>query len=839
MKTSEVRALADIRRQSAELVRAARALTPAGKSPPPELEDIRREAEGAMTRGEGNAVRELSDHERAWRERVVSFSIASPRYAAYLLAHIAKLKQMIGGPFDSELAEAKAVLARAKSSPTTPSDLLANAVILGIARRAAAGKRVSAAELARMVAGNETLLRDSALILAEAERASFLGALPKETHAVYSARMDRELASVLKGNTEGERGTEQGRSATARAESALEEALEMPRKDMLGVVKLLSQTLADLDEADVKRLLARLGAEGLKSAENAQKERWKISQVARIVKTLADIDVNKGGMLTMRFLAKAAVPERIFVFFCAKLVQAGYLTSKLMPHLGDKKALPVLRRLVREHPSQFNTIIDTVSSPAVKNFDIVNDEGVLFQALTELDAITPIIFNRYRTSDPAARSELARKLKEVRPKFFRNMPISDILDRKDRDILAEMVYLAYKPVNMSFEKVQALMRNLEDRTGDIGGYRFPAEGYDFALASGKTATLKRGESLDLSRLRAHKQLFSATYPEGEEATKKFGELLVGFAKGGALNPKDERSYHEGLSTVLGILNRDEMVQRFVQSFPSVSEANGYEYATQLEELWNIYFRDNYADRLKNFLGANPTVEGQLAKILTNPPRQEMFKKRLGPAAEQIAWNKLADKGEISKLLTLYINASMLGAVRADINKTLKKFKLEGAASGASVGNLKAYVSKNIGSFFAKASAGICTSEDIPLWKDEEHFHINIVENDEYVRANVQAYVVDIGRKKALLLRGFNPNSDFLKRIDAGAFCDKMLEVARQFATDNQFSSVYISEQGGWHALSNREQIGSYLVKKYHRVDNRVSYSRKVASSHSISDIYKV
>ena len=178
-------------------------------------------------------------------------------------------------------------------------------------------------------------------------------------------------------------------------------------------------------------------------------------------------------------------------------------------------------------------------------------------------------------------------------------------------------------------------------------------------------------------------------------------------------------------------------------------------------------------------------------------------------------------------------------MRTEVNKGLKKFSVVGTASGASVGNLKAYVSKNIGSFFAKASAGICTAEDVPLWNDEEHFHINIVENDEYVRANIQAYIIGIGQKKALLLRGFNPNSDFLKRIDVGAFCEKALDVAREFARENGLESVYISEQGGWHALSNREQIGSYLVKKYHKAGNRVSYSRKVASSHSISEMYKV
>lgn len=840
-REGQVKEFADIRRQSAELVRAARTFTPRGMPPPPELEDIHQEAEGVMTEGEGYAVREL-EHEQEMRARVETFTAAVPRYAAYLLVHIAKLKQMVNAPFTEDVDGAKKLLARASGAPASVSDLLPHAVILGIARRAAEGKSIKASELAHMVQENESLLVDSALVLAEAERTAFFSALPAHKHVVYSARMDREVAKVLKGGAEPS-ASEQIQSAKARAETEIQDALNVPQKDMIPIVKLLAQTISDLDAEDGKRILSRLGAEGLKSAENAHKERWKISEVARIVKTLSDIDVNRGGMLAMRFLAKAAVPERLFIYFCAKLMQTGYLTAKLMPYLGDKGAFPVLRRLVRDYPSQFNTIIDTVSDPVVKNFNFVKDADIMFHALQDLDAITPIIFNRYRTADAAGRKELSGKLKEIRPKFFRNMPISDVLERKDRDILAEMVYLSYKPVNMSFEKVQALMRGLEDRTDDVTDYKFPLDGYDFTLAAGREAALRKGEALDLPKLRTHKHIFATPYPEGEESVKKFGELLGGLAKGGALNAKDEQAYRDDVSSLMSIMNRDERVQRFVSSFAAVSEANTYEYLDQLEELWNLYFQDNYKDRLANFLGANPSVEGHLAKILMNPRRhetlKEMFKKRIGAAAEGIAWDRLSNKDEIAKLLALYINTSMLKGVRADINKGLKKFATGGAAPGASVGNLKAYVSKNIGSFFAKASAGICTAEDILLWNDEDHFHINIVENDEYVRANIQAYIVSMGGSKALLLRGFNPNSDFLKRIDAGAFCEKAFDVARRFAAENKLSGVYISEQGAWHALSNREQVGTYIVRKYHKVENRVSHSRKVASNHSISEMYKV
>ena len=122
---------------------------------------------------------------------------------------------------------------------------------------------------------------------------------------------------------------------------------------------------------------------------------------------------------------------------------------------------------------------------------------------------------------------------------------------------------------------------------------------------------------------------------------------------------------------------------------------------------------------------------------------------------------------------------------------------------------------------------------------ESHFHINVVEGDDSVRANIQAYIIEDKSKKSLLLRGFNPNTDFLDKIDSESFSEKVIEIGKQFARDNNLNAVYITEQGSWHSLSNRERVGNYLQKKYHGKKNEVPYSFKVASGNTISHIYKV
>lgn len=828
-----VAVLADLRRKTAELRLALSALPRDEKdeSQKAALEAVQKESGGEAAVEKEAAVRELSEKESVLKERAGFFTTSAPGYASYLLGRIAKLKQCAGLPFEAEYAKAGELYAGV-GMPRKPDDLLSSAQLLGIAKRKAAGQIApTIPEMARLALADKKALQDIALVLSEHDRETFLALLPESERKGAATAMDREASHVLKEKiATSETEVLQARNVRNRAEISIMELLGKPRKGLAPMVKTLTQILSELESEDGKRLLTELGSLGLKSEKDATKEQAKISSVARIVNTLADADLNKGGMLAMKFLAKSELPARLFSFFTEKLTQEGYFTSKLEKY-KDKKNIPFLHKLIAIYPGQFNTVIDTLAQ--VEDFEPSEHPEDVFSALEDLDSLTPIIFNRYRRADAVGKKELARKIKELRPKFFRNLPINDILERRDRDILAEMVYLAYKPVNMSFEKVQALMKSLDDHTEDVERYVFPEAGYDFSLISAKDIVLKKGETVDMQKLAAYKRLFSGPYPEGEEDLKKASALLIRLAKAGNVN-------QEELASVLSIMSRDEMVEEFVGAFPSVGEHNAYDYLAELKELSEIYFKDNYGERLANFLGANPTIEGQVMKILSNQERQETFRRKLGKEVGGINFGNLTDKKEIAKLLALFVGAAALKPVRDDIGRNLKKFAPRaGGEVKESIPNLKAYISKNVGSFFAKASAGICTAEDIQLFKQENHFHINVVENDAQVSANIQAYIVEMGRGKVLVLRGFNPSTAFMKRIDAEAFCERALEVGRKFVQDNALSGLYITEQGGWHALSNRERIPEYLMKKYHTADRRVSYALKVASSHAISDIYRI
>ena len=76
-------------------------------------------------------------------------------------------------------------------------------------------------------------------------------------------------------------------------------------------------------------------------------------------------------------------------------------------------------------------------------------------------------------------------------------------------------------------------------------------------------------------------------------------------------------------------------------------------------------------------------------------------------------------------------------------------------------------------------------------------------------------------------------------VDVESLCEEIIKVAKQFKEDNDLKNVYLSEQlEGYHALSNRNEVHAYL-KKYLKNGNEKESRFNIASSTSISKMYKV
>lgn len=126
--------------------------------------------------------------------------------------------------------------------------------------------------------------------------------------------------------------------------------------------------------------------------------------------------------------------------------------------------------------------------------------------------------------------------------------------------------------------------------------------------------------------------------------------------------------------------------------------------------------------------------------------------------------------------------------------------------------LQIYPSKSRVSYFAKATAGICTLNDQELFERSDHFHFNLVDGNSGIAVgNVQAYVLEDGGQRRLLLRAINPTETYLNKVDPEDALRVIIRAAQSFARATGFDSVCLSESMGvWHAASSRESIKAIL-----------------------------
>ena len=811
------------------------------------LDNIRREASGEEPMSQAMAERILADKDGMMRtaDFIMDSAPGSAELSYALLAKAAQSRQEDYTEF-VRLAEEIKFSQEKELIPAKPDDLWPDAVLMGVKQREVRGRPLPDVELlAQAVEGDLSLLKAAALAVPEAEREKFLTYLPEEERARAARLFDREISRLLSITYLAKQDVDLRDTVRLRTQAGLEQALSGEASLAAGgETKILAETLSELGDEESMRLLLEWGRKILGGKKTEGKVEFRVSQAARIINELLKIDHSRGGDLAVKFLARAEVPDRLFAYFMKQLSQSGYLNEATEKYLADKDNWPFLKRLLAAYPNQYNAVMEVIGR--IPDYQPKDKQEEIFSAIKDLGSLTPIIFDRYRAKNALGRKEFAASIRELKPKFFRNQPIKKILPREDRDILAEMVYLAYKPVGMSPKQTAELMDQLQDQSEDLDDYEFPQDGYDFTLRSQEIYRVKEGEKIDFNRLRELRRLVSRpllnpagqpfSAPEAVKEESNFYALLREIAKAKTSFKTEE------VAELLGLLSQKEFVRDFVARYRNLSEDNIYNFLQELSEIIGVYFKDNFAAELTDYFSAGSLDTASIMEILGRQNRQETFLRQLGKGRAEEVGIDLTDLSEknLAAALTVYLETKAIVPLRQEINRLIKKFQSESKEKGAlKRGGLKAYVSKNVGSFFAKASAGICTAQDIPLFNRDDHFHINIVEGEENVRGNIQAYIIEDGPGRSLVLRGFNPNSDFLKNISVRDFCEKVLDIGRQFVKDNNLRKLYIADQDGvWHALSNRGEVAEYM-KRYFKPQKQRNYRLQVSTNHSIGKIYEV
>ncbi len=543
------------------------------------------------------------------------------------------------------------------------------------------------------------------------------------------------------------------------------------------------------------------------------------------------------GAEAMAEIKKADTPDRMTRHFFSKLVKQEILHQHTLEYLTeDNEHLPHLRRLLSEFQNEFNTVLETIANQfshrRPSRFQAMNEltqDEVLAKALKPQDwdgvmtvlrhlgIFTPGIYAEAKAGkfDIKIMNGIEEKVRVLKKQLFSNKPFQNEVSP---ELQAEVIYAAYRPANMQLSTVQRLCSQLRDCSEHLSGFVIPENGYALDLRSQKQMKLKEGSPSPQS-LGLASELWKSLYPSSYDDLDRVRSTAKTLCNMGRLRSLDDASL-EAIVVAFGFTDMQFPLRCLSEVTLAKTQNDLFKALANLQEALGVWCADNLESVIASFFTEHhdkisKTVTG-LATDLRSPKLQKAFEQQCQAALD----TSLQDIPLTAKTIATVILKKLksLKQAQKNLREDLTHFETDdGAAAVSTVPRLRAVIAKNIPSFFGKASAGICTDSNMDLFYREDHFNINIIDEEKQICVgNVQAYIMEHKEKKHLLLRGFNPSTSLLKEIDAGSFCDAVIAIGEQFSRDNKLAGVILSEQGGFLALSNREEATTYLTKKYQK-----------------------
>lgn len=538
----------------------------------------------------------------------------------------------------------------------------------------------------------------------------------------------------------------------------------------------------------------------------------------RLVKILIEIDENKGTRFAQDLIVRKVTPDRVFAHFARVFIKHRRFTKNLEPFLRDPENIVAVRKLLGQRPNQFNTVLDTLTGIGVT--DLAAEEA-LEQGFEDLEVLTPGIYKKYRSLPPHERKIFADTIKNFDySNFFKNQSIEggNLTGDIDKDVMLDLMFRAYNPVNMSYEGVQALLPQVQDRTKDLEGYKFQ-DSYEVSFKA-PNYVLREGEELEKTTVEKIQKVLENAPPDPKIRDEAFLKLIR--ATTDFTEPE--------IASLFWVLREKQEVVAAQKTFRGSLGNTAFQDLSSLKELFGVFAIDNFGSAIEEQVEKEGKISKKVEALLSNPERRKNILKALGHQEE----NEFTKDVPTIALVSQLFADKALSKYNILINKELRKFKLsEGDASVEK--KAKVYISKNQGSFFAKAAAGICTASDTELWNMKNHFHINTVDEQNMVKGNTMGYIEDVNGEKSLVLRGFNPTDQYLKDITAESFVEEMLRVARDFKQENTLSHIYLVA-GGAGLDSNREQIRKYLESKYFIRLPEIPHEMKLSTAYNVKTL---
>lgn len=394
-------------------------------------------------------------------------------------------------------------------------------------------------------------------------------------------------------------------------------------------------------------------------------------------------------------------------------------------------------------------------------------------------------------------------------------------DLEEAPFFANLVYSAYRPVDLTVQEVKDLLPTIPDNSHHLLPWRYPSTGYPIQLVELDELRLKPDETIDLNALRAT----AACITGGTSAPiacshDEFVQILVKASQRGI------DSINKGkLVGFLANHTADVRVQGTIREISQLLVENlSAQQAAEAIEKMKAFYTVVYGDMLDVALRAY--FEGGRLEL------RDQFKARIR------AIRKLAPEAELTIEQIRHTVREELDKVwrheRTLLNRESKKFTNQIATMHA---EYRIYLSKTRSAFFGRAGAGLCTHDDTWSWKQENFRQMIMVdERKSRIVGNIQLHIFTAPDEKRAVLARLNPTEKFLLTVSKKTLATAMLSCVEIFARDNELVPYLPGDDDGQHLLTNRETFAPLLRARY---GERFEHSIKVAGWLDVKEICRL
>ncbi len=296
---------------------------------------------------------------------------------------------------------------------------------------------------------------------------------------------------------------------------------------------------------------------------------------------------------------------------------------------------------------------------------------------------------------------------------------------------------------------------------------------------------------------------------------------------------------EDLAVFFSITRGQAMENLVKRRIDSWNLSNVRSYLFEINDSLGNKFENDFEQTLKAFLDENPDGREKLKQILS----KDKYKEKTLKLLKGLDLTCL-DSEKIAQILFLLSPQRIAKKLQIDANEELKKFKRvqkKERETAEQETEMKLVPCKNAASFFTSFIEG-SKKIDSSVFNNKNYFVFNLIGETDgkwFLKGNIQAYFIEMGVKRSLLLREINFNSDIFYYGEDGqglrvdSLIDETLKAIKAFANSNRLEGIYLSEQ----QMSPRKEIRDYLKRQYQ--GEKIGLSFPNAQQQETSSVYKI